>query len=228
MGKFIDLKGKRFGRLVVIERSENIGKQIAWLVRCDCGEVKVVTGMHLRGGDTKSCGCFKKDNAHMLGTKMGKKIGGKNKTHGSTKSRLYAIWRSMKERCMCPSNTFYSLYGGRGITVCEEWCNSFEVFRDWAIANGYDENALRGQCTIDRIDVDGNYEPSNCRWATLTEQQNNKRNNHNLTYDGETYTIAEWSRIVGINESTIRQRLRYGWDIEDVLRRPVKRSEETP
>jgi hypothetical protein len=124
----------------------------------------------------------------------------------------------MKERCYRPKHLRFDKYGGRGISICDEWRNSFEVFEMWAINNGYDESL-----TIERIDVNGNYEPNNCRWATNKEQQNNKQNNRRITWNDETKTLAEWSEIVGIKKTTLKERLNAGWDVEAALTTPVKR-----
>jgi hypothetical protein len=146
--------------------------------------------------------------------------------HGEKRTRLYKVWRGMKERCLYSWHQSYKNYGGRGIKVCPEWSNSFVAFRNWAMANGYDPNAKKGECTIDRIDVNGDYEPSNCRWVNAKVQCNNRRSNHLLTYNGETHTITEWSEITGLTYDTIIVRLKHGWSIEDVLNIPVRRSEE--
>lgn len=138
--------------------------------------------------------------------------------HGKSSTRLYDIWRGMKERCYRPKHLRFDKYGGRGISICDEWRNSFEVFEMWAINNGYDESL-----TIERIDVNGNYEPNNCRWATNKEQQNNKQNNRRITWNDETKTLAEWSEIVGIKKTTLKERLNAGWDVEAALTTPVKR-----
>lgn len=157
--------GKRFGRLTVIEES-SIRKNatIYWICKCDCGTVTVpLNGTSLRNGTTKSCGCLSVD-----------RLLERNHVHGMCKprTRLYTIWDNMKQRCGNSNRKEFKNYGGRGITVCDEWKNSFQAFYEWSIANGYADDL-----TIDREDVNGNYEPSNCRWVTLQEQQKNRRNN---------------------------------------------------
>lgn len=138
-----------------------------------------------------------------------------------SRRRLGKILSGMKQRCYNPNNAKYPIYGGRGIKVCEEWKDNFLSFYEWAVLNGY-----RNDLSIDRIDSNGNYEPSNCRWATQKEQQNNRRTNHLLMYNGETKTVEGWAETTGIAPATIRKRIEYGWSVEDALTMPVK--EVTP
>jgi len=138
-------------------------------------------------------------------------------THGKSYTRLFNIWIGMRQRCRDTALPEYPRYGGRGIKVCSEWDENFETFEKWAYENGYDDSL-----TIDRIDVNGNYEPSNCRWITMFEQQSNKRSNILLTYKGETRTAKEWSRITNISYSALIQRVHRGWDVERVLTTPWK------
>lgn len=135
-----------------------------------------------------------------------------------TSSRLYSIWRHMKERCYNENHVAFNSYGGRGISVCEQWKTDFTSFKEWALENGYSSDL-----TIDRVNNNGNYSPQNCRWATRIQQQNNTRANHLLTFNGETHSFAEWSRITGINRITIRSRIRMGWTEEEALTRPPRK-----
>ncbi|QQE80889.1 hypothetical protein [Alicyclobacillus sp. SO9] len=145
----------------------------------------------------------------------------RNTTHGlsldenGNKSRLYGIWVRMRQRCSDKNSTDYHRYGGRGISVCHDW-SDFKQFHDWAMAHGYEEHL-----TIERVDVDGNYEPVNCKWVTRTEQSRNKSNNHLVSFRGDTMTLAEWEQVTGISSSTIRQRLGRGWNVERALTTPV-------
>lgn len=149
----IDLSGKRFGNLVVISEAYSDKKHLYWNCVCDCGNEKVVSGDSLKQGLTKSCGCL---NSQMVSERMVK--------HGESTTRLYHIWTQMIYRCTNPNATGFKYWGGKGISVCDEWKNDFKSFYDWSMNNGYEEHL-----TIDRIDPDGNYEPSNCQWVTRSE-----------------------------------------------------------
>lgn len=206
MKRVIDETGKRYGRLVVEKRVENIGAAAAFLCKCDCGKEKIVTGSHLRTGVTKSCGC--------LLVKHGKENGKLFITHGITGTRLYRIWRAMRARCQNPKSTAYFKYGARGITVCDEW-QDFTNFAKWAKENGYDENL-----SIDRIDNNGSYTPENCRWTTPRVQGNNTRRNVFLVYNGEKKTMTEWCRFLNVPVSRVKERLKKGWSVKDALEIP--------
>lgn len=194
MPNFIDLTGQRFGRLTVIERAENKGHMTRWLCLCDCGNTTISQAANLRGGKTVSCGCFRYDRV--------REVCGKHDGRGT---RLYRIWKNMNSRCRCKSSSQYKDYGGRGISVCEEW-RDFRIFQQWALANGYHE-----KLSIDRIDVNGNYTPDNCKWSTAKEQCRNKRNNH--VVNGKT--LAEWAEITCIKYQTLVGRANKGQAIAD-------------
>lgn len=217
--KAIDLTGQKYGRLTVLEKAEPIrfkgsGKtKTRWLCRCDCGNIVTVTTGSLRNGTTQSCGCYALEKASINGRKR--------KTHGMTKTRLYDIWHGMKRRCNVETDSAYKNYGGRGITVCEEW-NEFEPFMKWALANGYQDDL-----TIERKDVNGNYEPSNCTWATRLEQARNKRKSiRSYGLDGKEAHIRDIVDGKRIPYWVIEDRIRKGWDVEQAMRTPLKRNED--
>ena len=176
-----DLTGKRYGRLLVLslvadEKGSNIPTR--WLCQCDCGKQLSVRAYNLKSGNTNSCGCLQKEIAAT-----------NKKTHGMTGSRLYIIWQHMIRRCTKETDQAYKYYGGRGIAVCDEWKDDFQAFYDWAMSHGYSDHL-----TIDRIDVNGNYCPENCRWATQREQQRNKRDNTRVSFNGQIKTVSEWAK----------------------------------
>lgn len=192
--RYENIAGQKFGMLTAAEpQYVSRGGQMYWLCLCDCGNSKTVRASHLKRGNVRSCGC-------MRASKIDK--------------RLYTIYNGMKQRCNNPNSPSYPYYGGRGIKICDKWLKSFEVFSEWAIHNGYSKDL-----TLDRINNDGNYEPQNCRWATRLEQANNTRKCKKITCNGETHSENEWSRILGISQTTISSRLRKGSSAEEVLRR---------
>ena len=203
--KVKDLTNKRFGHLTVIKMNEERGpsNKVMCTCKCDCGNTVVVMSNSLTTGKTISCGC---------------KI--QNKTHGMTDSRIYKIWADMKNRCTNVNNRSYSDYGGRGITFCEEW-DKFENFYKWSKESGYSDNL-----TIDRINVDGNYEPDNCRWDTYKQQNDNRRNNIYIEYNNETITLKELSRQTGINYQTLLRRYNKG-DRNEKLIRSISKTKST-
>lgn len=195
MARFKDISNQKFGRLTVLYKLHNYHKQGAyWLCICDCGNLTEVKGAHLRDDDIKSCGCLRG-------------------AHHKSNTRLHNIWCSMRQRCYNENSQAYGYYGSRGIVVCDEWKHDFMNFYNWAMDNGYKENL-----TIDRIDPNGNYEPSNCRWLTNKEQQRNKRNNKNFTYKGDTHCLSKWCEILGLNYKRVKNRINNcHWSIEQAL-----------
>lgn len=183
--KLEDLSGKQFGRLLVVERSTentNTGQPV-WICNCSCGNTVAVKGEYLRNGTTRSCGCLARE---LAGSQF-------RKWNTETEEKLSSIFKSMKQRCYDSSSSSFANWGGRGITICDEWINDKRAFVDWATMNGY-----RDGLTIDRIDNDGPYAPWNCRWVDRTVQANNRRTNVSITVSNVTHTLAEWARILGI------------------------------
>lgn len=213
MGRLIDLEGKKFGRLYVVSFvGLNHRKEAVWRCKCDCGNEINVRSRPLRIGHTKSCGCLKIEEEKTRAEHPHKK------THGLSNSRLYTIWLNMKARCLNRKNEHYNDYGGRGITICQEWLDDFMNFYNWAIENGYSDDL-----SIDRINVNGNYEPSNCRWVCETTQANNKRNNKIVEYKGQKKTIHQLAKENNVNYSCLRWRIENGWDIDEALNKPSQR-----
>lgn len=204
MPNMIDLTGQRFGRLTVI-RSEgkNIHGSYMWLCECDCGNMKVLNSGELRRGNVKSCGCLSRELARERFTK-----------HGYSRTKIYSEWKKMIGRCK-DNNSYNSLnYAGRGIKVCDRWLTDFQAFLDHVSQlPHYDEPGY----SLDRIDNDGNYEPGNVRWANAVTQANNRSNNVQITYNGETHTMAEWARKLGMSYHKLQWRIYNGWSIEEAL-----------
>jgi hypothetical protein len=185
-----------FGKLICVELAGIDKHRVAmWRCKCECGNELVTAAGNLTKGYTKSCGCSNKTIKHGL--------------HGKT--NIYGVWKGIRARCFRKTEPSYKRYGGRGISVCAEWLE-FKPFYDWAISSGYEK-----RLTIERINNDGNYEPSNCKWATLAEQQNNKRNNIKITKNNQTKTASQWGKELGIMPCTIYSRIRYGWAKEELL-----------
>ena len=202
-----NLTGKRFGRLKVISQAPTENQRTMWNCLCDCGNKKVLPCYVLTRGLVRSCGCLQKDTARKLKTK-----------HGGKNTRLYNIWRDMKERCYNPQNPSYIYYGNKNVSICNEWLNDFGKFRCWAKENGYAKNL-----TIDRIDVDGDYCPENCRWTDMFTQENNRTNNIKIFYNGKEYTLLQLSQISVVSYKTLHQRLfMYKWDVEKAVTTPSR------
>lgn len=193
-----DITGKRFGRLVAIRLHSELSRdrRYQWVCQCDCGNIKIVTGRNLRKGVTRSCGCIIKRNY-------------------DTKSRIYHEWIGMRGRCNNEKHHAYNNYGGRGIRVYDEWEKSFEAFYEWSMDNGYADDL-----TIERVDVDKGYEPSNCKWIPKDEQSKNKRSSRKITIDGVTKILADWDREKGFSPGTVRNRLVRGWSEYDAVMQP--------
>ena len=207
MGKFIDLTNQRFGRLRVIKRIKNNGRNTNWLCKCDCGKETEATSHILRKGEKQSCGCLHREF-----------IISKNKKHEKSNTRLYKIYVHMKQRCYNKKDKNYIYYGARGIKICDNWLYNFMNFYKWAFETGYKDNL-----TIDRIDVNGDYEPNNCRWATRKEQANNQTSNRLITYNGITKNISKWAEEYNIPYEILQNRItKHGWDIEKALTQPIR------
>ncbi len=196
--KLNDITNQRFGRLTVIKRAESKNGRTMWLCKCDCGNYKNISSSSLTRGTTKSCGCY---NLEKLSERA---------KHNMSKTRLYKIWSCMKYRCYGKNHKEFYLYGDRGITVCDDW-QEFTGFYKWA-KDKYFEGS-----SIDRIDPNGNYEPSNCRFADKYTQANNKRNNKYYVYKGEKLTISQLSKKYNLNYFALGDRLRKGIDIEKAI-----------
>lgn len=199
--------GKVYGKLTIIGTGNNSRycKDRTWLCKCECGNEVEIQEMKLKTGWTKSCGCFRSMTTTLRKTR-----------HGFSHTRLHDIWCGIKSRCTNANTKSYKHYGGRGIKICDEWLK-FENFRDWSYKHGYADNL-----SIDRIDVNGDYSPLNCRWVDIVTQMNNTTRTVLLTYNGETHSLAEWARILNVNYHALKRRRDAGWDINDIFERPYK------
>lgn len=214
--RFKDLTGKTFGRWTVIGYAGKSSLRMSlWNCRCECGMIGLVRSGHLKNGASKSCGCLISEVTTI-----------RNTIHGGHNLREYASWQKLKYRCLNVDDNAYDRYGGRGITVCERWANSFENFFADMGPRPSDKHS------IDRINNDGNYEPGNCRWATAREQNLNQRRNRRLTLKEETMTITEWAKRLGVSATAIRRRIdKKGWSVHKALTTPfasIRTSRKTP
>ena len=193
MSQRIDMIGKKYGRLTILNlHHKDKNSRLFYLCRCDCGDEKIINGERIRKGKTKSCGCYNREITKSRSIK-----------HNMRYTKIYNVWRNIKERCISNNKD----YGGRGIKVCDEWLNNFKAFYEWSIKNGYIEKIENGKniISLDRIDVNGNYEPSNCRWVTNDIQCNNKRNNLFVNYKDTKYTVSQLSKKFNIKYEKLRK-----------------------
>lgn len=203
----LNLLGNKFGRWTVISEADPLitpsGNRFSrYLCRCDCGTERLITTNSLTSGRSKSCGCLHNEISAAV-------CKNNFKSHGDTKSRLYSIYHGIKKRCINENAYNYRNYGARGICICNEWLDSWDCFKEWAYASGYNDTL-----SIDRIDVNGNYCPENCRWVDRVAQANNRRTSKNITYAGQTHTLAEWASILDIPYKKLYNRIRRGWDLD--------------
>lgn len=195
---FNDLTGNKYGRLTVVGLSpKKSGRKSFWVCKCLCGNEHLVRSDSLKSGNVQSCGCLKKEQDKDNLTK--------NHRHKESHTHLHNTWLRMKARVSNRNNKRYERYGGRGITMCDDWFNSYESFRDWAKANGYNENF-----TIERVDVNGNYEPNNCTWIPFAEQANNRTTTIWVEWEGRKQNIAQWAKELGFNRGTLYDRYHRG------------------
>lgn len=207
-----DLTGERFGRWTVIRYTGFINSNYRWLCKCDCGNEKVVAQSSLLQGNSMSCGCLAKEIAQTKIKHGLCRVGKENK--------LYWVYNSMIQRCNNTKDSAYKHYGGRGIKVCDEWFNDRTSFFEWAYKNGYSEGL-----TIDRINTNGNYEPSNCRWSNRYVQLNNTRRNHYLTINEKTLTVKQWCVEYNIDPKLVYWRVKQGKTFEEAITTPVRKIE---
>jgi len=205
MGKRVNIQpGERFGRLTIIHEVEKRNKKRYFLCECDCGNTREVRLVALRSGEIKSCGCLRNEQNRVANLK-----------HGGWGSRLYRIWHSMKQRCLNPNDSSYIHYGARGIEVWKDWLD-FESFYQWAVNNGYEDHL-----TLERKNVNGNYEPSNCEWIPQSEQLNNTRRSRLITYNDKTQNLKQWADELGFTYKQLQKRLDSGWTVERAFNTPI-------
>lgn len=210
MGKFIDLTGKRFGRLIVIKRVENnFFGVLYWLCKCDCGNFKIIRGNNLKSGKTQSCGCLQKEKA--------KNIGENKRKYKKEYLSLRYIFKGIKNRCYNKKSNNYNRYGAKGISICKKWLDNPLSFCEWALQNGYKKGL-----TIDRINNNGKYEPNNCRWVDYTIQCRNRKNSLTFTINDTCLPLIEWCKIYNKPYQAVLKRLKRKWQIEKALTIPLK------
>ena len=208
----VDLAGKRHGRLVALRKADH-GRSW-WVCKCDCGTEKEM--MAWQFFSYQSCGCLEKENRL--------KLADFKRTHGKTETKLYSIYCGMKQRCYNPHYKYYNRYGGRGISICDEWLQSFDAFETWAYQNGYNPSLDGHKQSIDRIKIDGDYSPDNCRWANQTEQVRNRSNTRWVPYDGKLINPYEFAEMFGItNRVYIYRHLDKGETGEEIVEKWKKR-----
>lgn len=203
-----NLINKKFNKLLVIDKAFTKNREVYWKCICECGNTIYVSTANLNSNRVKSCGCLKLERLLERST-----------THNKSKTRIYHIWKSMRQRCYNENDYSYKNYGGREIKVCDEWYNDFTAFYNWSIEHNYQENL-----TIDRIDNNGNYEPENCRWVSKLIQSNNTRFNKYITINNETKSLADWCRYYNLNYNSVEQRInRYHWEPSKALLTPFRK-----
>lgn len=196
----LDRTGSVYGQLTAVAPVSRVGNNICWLCICSCGTEHVVCGGDLTSRQVKSCGCL-----------LGAPNAARNTTHGFSRHPLYPRWRNMIDRCYNPRCASYKFHGARGIVVCKRWRTSVRAFID---DMGHPPTEFH---QLDRIDNNGHYEPANVRWATPQQQANNRRSNRLFTHNGETKTLSQWARHIGVNVTTLKQRITYGWTFEEAI-----------
>lgn len=209
MAQAKDEVGNVYGRLTVVKRAGSRSRKAMWECLCTCGKVSTVSGVYLRNGVTQSCGCLRAERAVAA-----------TSTHGMTGTPVHRAWRSMRARCYIPSATGYSNYGGRGIRVCPRWNKFDNFYKDVG-------NPPFSGATLERLDVNGDYAPGNCVWASRVEQSRNTRRTRNLTYDGRTQCLKDWATEFGISYGVLLHRVsKLGWPLQDALTRPLRRTKK--
>jgi len=199
--------GDRYGKLMVLNDGENIERRKYFLCKCDCGNITTIRSDAISGG-TQSCGCITKE----IASKFWKK-------HGMRNKRIYNIWHGMKQRCLNNNNPGFKDYGGRGISICEEWEDASNFF-EWAFRNGY-----TNEMTIERIDNNGNYEPSNCMWIKQSEQLRNTRSSVKITFNGLTLCRRDWAKKIGISDPSFQKRLKK-YSIREAITKPINKEKQ--